>query len=69
MSPEGKFLIYCMELFRREKRMSGAEVADYFARHRLCEYVAEFFAVLHTWGDRKIMEDLERQAAMGGGEA
>ncbi len=48
MSPEGKFLIYCMELFRREKRMSGAEVADYFARHRLCEYVAEFFAVLHT---------------------
>lgn len=69
MSPEGKFLIYCMELFRREKGMSGAEVADFFASHRLCEYVAEFFAVLHTWGDRKIMEDLEGQVAMGDSEA
>lgn len=63
MSDKGKFLVYCLELFRREKGLTGAEVAECFARHHLCEYVFEFFPVLHTWGDRKIMIDLEEQIA------
>ena len=59
MSKETTFLIYCMERYRYDKGLSGADVAKIFDRYGIYEYVTKYFEVLHTMGDEYIVEDID----------
>ncbi len=59
MSRETKFLIYCMERYRSFKGFSGEEVARLFEEYDIYGYIIKYFGVLHTMGDRCIVEDID----------
>lgn len=59
MSKETNFLIFCMERYRYDKGMSGKEVAAFFEKYRLYDYVRRYFPVLHTMGDKALIEDID----------
>ena len=59
MSREGEFLIYCIEIYKSAKSMTGAEVMKLFAKYRVPEYVKSYFEALHTTGEKYIVGDID----------
>ena len=58
MSKEMPFMIYCIELYRNKKGLSGKDVMALFRRYSVCEYLYQSFGALHTTGDEFIYEDI-----------
>ena len=59
MSREGEFFIFCLELYRYTKSLSGAEAHALFAQSGARDYVLKHFESLHTTGNRYIIEDID----------
>ena len=59
MSREGEFLIYCIEIYKLAKSMTGAEVMKLFTKYRVPEYVKSYFEALHTTGEKYIVGDID----------
>ena len=59
MSEEGKFLIYCIEMFRSAKGMSGKDAYALFRSTGADDYVRRSYGALHTTGERYILEDID----------
>lgn len=59
MSNQGNFLIYCTEVYKSAKHLTGKQVAEIFTRYRVWDYVYSCFEALHTTGDRYIVEDID----------
>ncbi len=59
MSEPWKFLIYCIEIYRRAKRLSGREAYDFFRSRGLDDYVLRCYGALHTTGEGYILSDLD----------
>lgn len=59
MSAAGQFLIYCLEMYRREKSLTGREVYDLFSATGTDEYIRRCYGALHTTGERYILADIE----------
>lgn len=62
MSKEGKFLIYCMERYRFAKNMTGRQVADFFERYKVADYIIKYFESMHTTSDECIISDIDELA-------
>lgn len=60
MSKEGKFLIYCMEVYKSSKDLSGEQVAELFDKYRIMEYIMTCYEALHTTGENYIIDDIEQ---------
>lgn len=60
MSKEGKFLIYCMEVYKSSKDLSGEQVAELFDKYRIMEYIMTCYEALHTTGEKYIIDDIEQ---------
>ena len=68
MSAEGKFLVYCIEIYRASKNMTGKQVIDLFTRYGALDYILSCYEALHTTGREYIVNDIslyicERQSA------
>ena len=59
MSAEGKFLVYCLEIYRREKKMTGKQVMDFFKKYNVIDYVMSCYEALHTTGWQYTVEDID----------
>lgn len=59
MSKELPFLIYCIEEYRRQKKMQGKAVMELFNRYSVCEYIYEFYELLHINGSYYIVNDID----------
>ena len=59
MSAEGKFLVYCLELYRKEKNLTGKQVLELFQQYGVMEYVTSYYESLHTTGWQCIYEDID----------
>ena len=59
MSKEGKFLIYCIEIYRMSKNMTGKQVMDLFKRFRVTDYVMSYYESLHTTGSQYTIDDID----------
>ena len=59
MSKELPFVVYCIELYKNHKKITGKEVIDLFNRYSVCEYIKTFFESLHTMGTNYIIEDID----------
>ena len=69
MSEEGAYMVFCMELYRREKNLTGKQVAELFSRYNVCDYIREYFGAFNTMSERLVFDDIDayiaRQAAGG----
>ncbi|MDR1874118.1 MAG: DUF3791 domain-containing protein [Synergistaceae bacterium] len=54
-----KFLIYCMEIYKHAKHLTGKQVLERFIQYNLFDYVLEFYEILHVHGVRYILQDID----------
>ena len=59
MSREGKFLVYCLEMYRSAKNMTGKQAIELFKRYGVSDYVLSCYEALHTTGTNYIVEDID----------
>lgn len=53
------FISFCIEQYKNEKKMSGAEVAKIFHKYGVLKYLEDFFEPLHTQNHQWIIEDID----------
>ena len=46
MTKEGIFLVFCLEIYRYAKGMSGSEVMALFEKYRIDDYVVTYYEAL-----------------------
>ena len=59
MDREGKFLVYCLEMYRAAKNLSGKQVIELFKQYGVSDYVTTCYDALHTTGASYIIEDID----------
>ena len=59
MSKELPFIVLCVEEYKHHKQMTGKEVIDLFNKYSVCEYIRDFYEVLHTTGTRYMIDDID----------
>ena len=59
MSEQGKFLVYCIEMYKSAKRMTGRQAIELFGRYGVVGYIMECYEALHTTGNNYIVEDID----------
>jgi len=59
MSKELPFMILCIEEYKNQKNMTGKQVIDLFTKYLVCEYIKEFYEVLHITGTKYIVNDID----------
>ena len=59
MSQTLQFKVFCIEQYKKEHNMSGAEVMQKFKQFGVFDYIGSFFDVLHSNGAKYIVEDID----------
>ena len=59
MSTQGDFMVYCTELYKTAKKLTGRQVAKLFSQYRVWDYLYSCFEALHTTGANYIVEDID----------
>ncbi|MCI8448531.1 MAG: DUF3791 domain-containing protein [Eubacterium sp.] len=59
MSSQGKFMIFCAEQYKKEKHLTGKQLAELFSRYSVWEYIYSCYEALHTTGTNYIIEDID----------
>lgn len=52
------FIVFCIEIYKAEKGLSGEKVYEIFEKYEVLDYLYEGYDVLHTQGDRWIVNDI-----------
>lgn len=53
------FLSFCIEQYKNQKGMNGAEVLETFATYGVLDYLNKHFEILHTQSRQWILEDID----------
>lgn len=59
MSKELPFIIFCIEEYKNQKHLSGKEVMFLFNKYAVIDYIKSFYEVLHTAGNKYIVNDVD----------
>jgi len=59
MSAEGKFLVFCLEMYKAAKHLTGKQVMELFKQYGITDYVLSCYEALHTTGTNYIVEDID----------
>ena len=59
MSAQGAFAIYCAELYKSARHLTGRQMEALFTRCRVWDYLFDCFEALHTTGPEYIIQDLD----------
>lgn len=54
-----EFVIFCIEVFKETKGLTGKEAYSIFEKYGVLEYLREGYDVLHTQGDTWLMKDID----------
>jgi hypothetical protein len=54
-----KFLIYCLEIYKTAKHLSGNEVVSLFATYDVFNYIDKYYEALHTTSADYTIEDID----------
>jgi hypothetical protein len=54
-----KFKAFCLERYKYEHNMSGKDTIRLFKQYGVMDYIGSFYDVLHTFGDKHIVRDIE----------
>ena len=59
MSEVVKFKAFCLERYKHEHNMKGKDVLRLFMEYGVMDYIGSFYDVLHTFGDKYIVADID----------
>ena len=54
------FLSFCIEQYKEQHELTGAEAADVLSRYGVLEYLEQHYESLHSQSKQWIMEDIEQ---------
>ena len=54
-----KFKAFCIERYKHAHNLNGREVLSLFVKYGVMDYIGSFYDVLHTFGDKYIVADIE----------
>ena len=63
------FLSFCIEQYKDEKHLSGAEAATLFSQYGVLEYLEKHYESLHSQSRQWILEDIDEFISVRKGEA
>jgi len=63
MSKEYTFLVFCIEIVKRARQLSGREVYKFFEQYDLITYIVDFYELLHVHGEKYILQDIDERIA------
>lgn len=52
------FISFCVEIYKKNFALSGAEVADVFVKNGIMDYLAANYDVLHTQSPQWILDEI-----------
>ena len=53
------FIIFCIEIYKNKHTLTGEEAFDIFNQYGVIEYLHNGYEMLHTQGDKWILNDIE----------
>ncbi len=59
MSKTLKFKMFCFEMYKAEKNMTGIMTQELFEKYKVFEYLDTFYDVLHTTGHKYLINDID----------
>jgi len=59
MSRELPFLVYCIEEYKAQKRMTGKATMELFRKYDVQQYIYDCYEALHTTGAKYIINDID----------
>ena len=59
MAEQTKFISYCAEIYKREKKLTGKQLYSLFAKYGVWDYVYDCFDALHTTGAAYTIENID----------
>ena len=59
MNNQLDFMVYCLEFYKKDKKMSGAQTARLFSQYGVLEYIKSCYGALHTTPPKYIVEDID----------
>lgn len=59
MSKEAKYLVFAIEYYRNRKGLTGAEVADLFARHGVFDLILDNYYLYHIESPDNMVADID----------
>ena len=63
MTKEQKYLLFCIEVYKQHRRMTGAETYAKFKKYRFDEYILELYDLLHLNGTQSLLLELDEYQA------
>ena len=54
-----KFKAFCIERYKYAHNLRGSEVLLIFKQYGVMDYIGSFYDVLHTFGDKYIVADID----------
>ena len=54
------FVAFCLEIYKTRYALSGDEAAKIFGRYGVGDYLLEGYDILHSFGERQILDDIDR---------
>ncbi len=58
LKPQQEFIIFCLELFKTEKKIAGNSALNIFRQKKVLDYLDSGYEVLHTQGANYILADI-----------
>ena len=59
MSKTAHFKVFCLERYKAAHHMKGSEAYRLFKEYGVLDYLTSFYDVLHTFGDRYLVSDID----------
>jgi len=66
MSKEFSFLIFCIELYRCDKNISGKTALELFKKFGIYNYILQSYEALHVFGTKYLVKEFDDIIAEGG---
>jgi hypothetical protein len=58
------FLIYCLEIYKTAKNLTGKQVVELFEQYGVMDYLIDCYGALHTTGAQYTIEDIDEFIAV-----
>jgi hypothetical protein len=59
MDPKLKYLVFSMETYKQNRRLTGKQVYDIFVKYNYFDYILDLYELLHIQGSRYLLEELD----------
>jgi len=63
MTKEFKYLLFCIETYKKARGLSGKETYALFEKYGFLDYILDLYEILHIQGTRYLLEELDEYRA------